>query len=97
MFRVSFSPSSEAGVQFRQWFNSAGYDVSARALTPYPADLDHCRSCTPASEDGLKETRNMQGRSKQINKLKICALRWSLYNFISKCTVFTIKNLKAAL
>jgi hypothetical protein len=32
------------------------YDVSTRALTPYPGDLNHCRSCTPASEDGLKES-----------------------------------------
>jgi hypothetical protein len=29
---LSFSPSSEAGVQLRQWFKSAGYGVSARAL-----------------------------------------------------------------
>jgi hypothetical protein len=35
-----------------------GYGVSARALTPYPGDLNHCRSCTPASEDGLKESPN---------------------------------------
>jgi hypothetical protein len=28
----------------------------ARALTPYPGDLYHCRSCTPASEDGLIES-----------------------------------------
>jgi hypothetical protein len=40
---------------------SAGYGVSVRAvlsrtLTPYPADLNHCRICTPASEDGLKES-----------------------------------------
>jgi hypothetical protein len=27
-----------------------------RALTPYPGDLNHCRSCTPAPEDGLKES-----------------------------------------
>jgi hypothetical protein len=26
-FGVSFSPSSEAGVQFRQWFKSSGYGV----------------------------------------------------------------------
>jgi hypothetical protein len=25
-----------------------------RALTPYPGDFNHCRSCTAASEDGLK-------------------------------------------
>jgi hypothetical protein len=31
-----------------------GYGVSAWALTPYPGDLNHCRSCTPASEVGLK-------------------------------------------
>jgi hypothetical protein len=33
---LSFSPSSEAGVQLRQWFKTRGYGVSARALTPYP-------------------------------------------------------------
>jgi hypothetical protein len=54
-FRAFFSPSSEAGVQLRQWFQSLGYGVSA-ALIPYPRDLNHCRSCTPASEDGLKES-----------------------------------------
>jgi hypothetical protein len=31
-FGLSFSPSSEAGVQLRQWFKSPGYGVSARAL-----------------------------------------------------------------
>jgi hypothetical protein len=36
MFRT-FSSSSEAGVQLRQWFKSAGYGVSVRALTPYTA------------------------------------------------------------
>jgi hypothetical protein len=36
---LSFSPFSEAGVQFRQWFKSPGYGISARALTPYPGDL----------------------------------------------------------
>jgi hypothetical protein len=30
-FGLSFSPSSEADVQFWQWFKSAGYDVSAWA------------------------------------------------------------------
>jgi hypothetical protein len=55
-FGLSFSPSSEAGVQLRQWLQSPGYGVRARALTPYPGDLNHCRSCTPASEDGLKES-----------------------------------------
>jgi hypothetical protein len=29
--------------------------VSARVLTPHPGDLNRCRSCTPASEDGLIE------------------------------------------
>jgi hypothetical protein len=33
-FGLSFRPSSEAGVQLRQWLKSAGYGVSARALTP---------------------------------------------------------------
>jgi hypothetical protein len=40
MFWALFSQSSEAGVQFRQWFQSPGYGVSARALTPYPASED---------------------------------------------------------
>jgi hypothetical protein len=31
-------------------------DFSARALIPYPADLTYSRLCTPASEDGLKES-----------------------------------------
>jgi hypothetical protein len=34
-FGLSFSPSSETGVQFRQWFKSPGYCVTALALTPY--------------------------------------------------------------
>jgi hypothetical protein len=60
-FGLSFGPSSEAGVLLRQWFKSAGYGVSVRAilvrtLTPYQEDLNYCRSCTPASEDGLKES-----------------------------------------
>jgi hypothetical protein len=38
MFWAFFSPSSEAGVQIRQWFKSPGYGVSVRALTPYPGD-----------------------------------------------------------
>jgi hypothetical protein len=63
---LRFRPSSVAGVQFRQWLKSAGYGDSARALTPYPADL---------------------------NKLKSCALRWSLYNFIPKRTIPTTENL----
>jgi hypothetical protein len=37
-FGLSFSPSSEAGVQLRQWFQFPGYGVSAWALTPYPGD-----------------------------------------------------------
>jgi hypothetical protein len=36
----------------RQVYNG----VSARALKPYPEDFNHCRNCTPASEDGLKES-----------------------------------------
>jgi hypothetical protein len=61
MFQAFFSPSSEAGVQIQQWFKSAGYGVSApallaQALITYPADLNHYRNCTPASEDGPKES-----------------------------------------
>jgi hypothetical protein len=55
-FGLAFSPSSEAGVQLRQWFKSPGYGVIARALTPHPGDLNHCRICTPAPEDWLKES-----------------------------------------
>jgi hypothetical protein len=36
-FGLAFSPSSEAGVQFRQWFKSAGCGVSNLTLAPYPA------------------------------------------------------------
>jgi hypothetical protein len=53
-FGLYFSPSSEVGVQIRQWLKSAGYGISVQALTPYPADFNNCRICTPASEDGLK-------------------------------------------
>jgi hypothetical protein len=66
-FGFSFSPSSEAGVQLRKWFKSLGYGVSARVLTPYPGDLNHCRSSTPDSEDGLKETPKLV-RQKEIDK-----------------------------
>jgi hypothetical protein len=43
-------------LMFTQRFKSRGYGVSARALTPYPGDLNRCRICTPASEDELKES-----------------------------------------
>jgi hypothetical protein len=56
MFRAFFSPSSVTGVQLRQWFESSGYGVSARALTPYQRDMHHCRMCTPTSKDGQKES-----------------------------------------
>jgi hypothetical protein len=47
---------------------SPGYDVSARALTSYPGDLNHCRSFfTPASEDGLKESPK-HVRQKRLKK-----------------------------
>jgi hypothetical protein len=49
-FGLPFSPSSEAGVQLQQWFKHAGYGVSASG------DWNHWRSCTPAYEDGLKES-----------------------------------------
>jgi hypothetical protein len=59
MFRTFFNPSSEVGVQLRQWFNPPEYGVSARALKPYSGGLNNCLNCTPASEDGLKKARNM--------------------------------------
>jgi hypothetical protein len=55
-FGLSFSPSSEAGVQLRQWLKPPDYGVSARALGLYLADLNPYRNCTPASEDGLNES-----------------------------------------
>jgi hypothetical protein len=53
---LSFSPSSEAGVQIRQWFKSPGYGVSVRARMELCTALESRRSCTPAFEDGLKES-----------------------------------------
>jgi hypothetical protein len=38
-FGLTFSPSSEAGVEFRQWFKSPEYGVSARVLTPFSGDM----------------------------------------------------------
>jgi hypothetical protein len=33
-----------------------GMESAPGTLTPYPADLNSCRICTPASEDGLQES-----------------------------------------
>jgi hypothetical protein len=89
-FGIYFRPSSEAGVQFQQCFKSPVYGISTRVLTQYPRDLNHCRNCTPASEDGLKESPKHV-----IDKLKTCVLRWSLYNFIPKSKVlYSIKKNK---
>jgi hypothetical protein len=38
-FGISFSPSSEAGVQLRQWFKPPGYGVSARAQYKIQQDV----------------------------------------------------------
>jgi hypothetical protein len=51
-FRLSLSPSSEAGVQLQDfwvWFQCPGAETIPRRPEPLPL------SCTPASEDGLKE------------------------------------------
>jgi hypothetical protein len=53
---LTFSLSSEAGVQIRQCFKSPGYGVSARAQKPNPGGFNRRRNCTSASEDGLKES-----------------------------------------
>jgi hypothetical protein len=63
-FGLPISPSSEAGVQLWQLFKALGYGVSARALTPYPGDLNHCQSCTPVSEDELIESPKHVSTSK---------------------------------
>jgi hypothetical protein len=56
-FGICLSPSSEAGVQIRQWFMAPGYGASAPGvLISYPGDHNHCRICSSASEDGLKQT-----------------------------------------
>jgi preprotein translocase subunit SecG len=39
-FRLSLSPSSEAGVQIQQWFKSAGYGVRGQQ-TSTTADVVH--------------------------------------------------------
>jgi hypothetical protein len=64
-FGLSFSPSSEASVQLRQWFTSPGYGLSARALTPYPGDLNHGRSCTQCLlKKGLKKVQTCKAEVK---------------------------------
>jgi hypothetical protein len=35
---------------------------SARALSAYTGDLNHCRNCTPAPEEGLKESPKHAGQ-----------------------------------
>jgi hypothetical protein len=50
-FGLSFSQYSEAGFNF-----DSGSSLLGTVLTPYLRDLNHCRSCTPVSEDGLKES-----------------------------------------
>jgi hypothetical protein len=50
-FRLSFSPSLEAGVQLRQWFKSSGYGVSASGSA---AEFVHL-----PLKMGKKKARNM--------------------------------------
>jgi hypothetical protein len=47
---------NQRNAQVFNLFIYSGYGVSARALTTYPGDLNHCRNRTPSSEDGLKES-----------------------------------------
>jgi hypothetical protein len=44
-FGLPFSPSSEAGLQLREWFKPPGYGVRARALTPYPGAKRKPQTC----------------------------------------------------
>jgi hypothetical protein len=64
-FGLSFSPSSETGVQLNMfswvWCQRPGADTIPRRLEPLS----------------------------KLNKLKACALRWSLYKVILKCKVLT--------
>jgi hypothetical protein len=55
---LSFNPSAEAGVlyNFDSGLSLLGMVSAPGALTPYPGDLNHCWICTPAYEDGLKES-----------------------------------------
>jgi hypothetical protein len=41
------------------------------APTPYPADLNHRQNCTPASEDGVKESPKRVRQKKIDNRIKI--------------------------
>jgi hypothetical protein len=54
-FGLSFSPSSEAGVQLRQWFRSPGYGVSARARMEPHTGEDGCmrRGVVMVEQPGL--------------------------------------------
>jgi hypothetical protein len=54
-FGLTFSPSSEAGVQLRQWFKSPGCGVSTLALTPYPGALCLYRQAVCTS-NGISHT-----------------------------------------
>jgi hypothetical protein len=56
-FGLSFSPSSEPGVQFRQWFSSPGYGASALALTPYLGDFADVAEIQEAVTDELKNVQ----------------------------------------
>jgi hypothetical protein len=58
-FGLSFSLSSGAGVQLRQLFKSAGYGVSAWALTPYPGDLNQAEVVHLPLKMGLKNSQNV--------------------------------------
>jgi hypothetical protein len=41
ILRAFFYPIFRGGCTISAWFKSPGYGVSARALTPYPGDLNH--------------------------------------------------------
>jgi hypothetical protein len=46
-FGLSFSPSSEAGLQIREWFKSPGYGASARALHQLVYYVGHYKNFIP--------------------------------------------------
>jgi hypothetical protein len=56
-FGLSFSSSSEAGVQLRQWFKFPVKEHIYKIIKNYK--MINCAFCTPTSEDGLKNVLNM--------------------------------------
>jgi hypothetical protein len=55
-----------------------------RALTPYQDDFNHCRTCTPPFEDGLKESPKPLGQKKIDKRIKKICITLVITQFHSK-------------